>query len=138
MSTDIVEHMVDIVLRDSSLHSVSFMNIDLVQLGRHLAGKLKDNTTLSNLMVWDRSFCIEGAEAVVKALQENHTLRSLTLMPWYKQHIPHHILSSISGERIQWFIFLECKKITCSYVYCYSLPKSQFSLINVLSENILL
>ena len=110
MSTDIVEQMVDIVLRDSSLHSVSFMNIDLVRLGRHLAGKLKDNTTLSNLMVWDRSFCIEGAESVVKALQENHTLRSLTLMPWYKQHIPHHILSSISGERIQWFIFPECKK----------------------------
>ena len=110
MSTDIVEHMVDIVLQDSSLHSVSFMNIDLVRLGRHLAGKLKDNTTLSNLMVWDRSFCIEGAESVVKALQENHTLRSLTLMPWYKQHIPHHILSSISGERIQWFIFPECKK----------------------------
>ena len=110
MSTDIVEQMVDIVLSDSSLHSVSFMNIDLVRLGRHLAGKLKDNVTLSNLMVWDRSFCIEGAEAVVKALQENHTLRSLTLMPWYKQHIPQHILSSISGERIQWFIFPVCKK----------------------------
>ena len=109
-STDIVEHMVDIVLRDSSLHSLNFMNIDLAQVGRHLASKLKNNTTLLNLMVWDKSFCIEGAEAVVKALQENHTLRSLTLMPWYKQHIPHHILSSISGERIQWFIFPECKK----------------------------
>ena len=61
--------MVDIVLRDSSLHSLNFMNIDLAQVGRHLASKLKNNTTLLNLMVWDKSFCIEGAEAVVKAFK---------------------------------------------------------------------
>ena len=60
MSTDIIEELVSVVLIDSSLRTLSIMNINLALLATHLSMKLGENSTLLSLMLWDRSFCIEG------------------------------------------------------------------------------
>ena len=103
MSLTAKEKMVEVVLRDSNLHSLSIMNLDLAQSGGQLRRKLEENKTLHTLMLWDRSFCIEGCVEVVKALDINNTLQSLTLMPWYKFHIPESLFKDQS--RINWFYY---------------------------------
>ena len=103
MSLTAKEKMVEVVLRDSNLHSLSIMNLDLAQSGGQLRRKLEVNKTLHTLMLWDRSFCIEGCVEVVKALDTNSTLQSLTLMPWYKFHIPEDLFENQS--RINWFFY---------------------------------
>ena len=103
MSLTAKEAMVDVILCDSNLHSLSIMNLDLAQSGSHLRKKLGENGTLHTLMLWDRSFCIEGCVEVVRALETNHTLKSLTLMPWYKFHIPESLFEHES--RINWFFY---------------------------------
>ena len=111
MSPDIVEHMVDVVLADSSLENISFMNIDFPRLATHLAYRLKCNTTLKSVMLWDRSFCTSGAIEILNALSENETLCAVTLMPWYRGNIPSQVLSLPEVQsRIQWFIYPERKK----------------------------
>ena len=111
MPPSLVEKMVDIVLSNSSLESVSFMNIDFPRLALHLAKRLEDNTTLESIMLWDRSFCTDGALRLLCSLRTNKTLISMTLMPWYEKNIPEYILSdsSIKG-RVQWFIYPKRKK----------------------------
>ena len=103
MSLTAKEEMVEVVFRDSNLRSLSIMNLDLAQSGSHLRRKLEENKTLDRLMLWDRSFCIEGCVEVVRALETNHTLKSLTLMPWYKFHIPESLFENES--RINWFYY---------------------------------
>ena len=111
MTPDIVEHMVDVVLADSSLENISFMNIDFPRLAAHLAHRLKCNTTLKSVMLWDRSFCTSGAVEILNALSENETLGVVTLMPWYRGNIPSQVLSLPEVQnRIQWFIYPERKK----------------------------
>ena len=101
MSLAAKEEMVEVVLQDSNIRSLSIMNLDLAQSGSHLRRKLEENTTLERLMLWDRSFCIEGCVEVVKALEINCTLKYLTLMPWYQFHIPKSLFQHPS--RINWF-----------------------------------
>ena len=103
MSLTAKEEMVEVVLQDSNVRSISIMNLDLAQSGRQLRRKLEENTTLHKLMLWDRSFCIEGCVEVVRALEKNHTLQHLTLMPWYKFHIPESLFEHQS--RINWFLY---------------------------------
>ena len=103
MSLTAKEEMVEVILRDSNVSSISIMNLDLAQSGRQLRKKLEENTTLQKLMLWDRSFCIEGCVEVVRALETNHTLKYLTLMPWYKIHIPESLFQHES--RINWFFY---------------------------------
>ena len=103
MSMSAKEEMVEVILRDSNLRSLSIMNLDLAQFGSSLRKKLEMNKTLQKLMLWDRSFCIEGCIEVVRALEINCTLTSLTLMPWYKFHIPERLFEQQS--RINWFIY---------------------------------
>ena len=103
MSLTAKEEMVEVILRDSNLRSLSIMNLDLAQSGSHLRKKLEGNKTLDRLMLWDRSFCIEGCVEVVRALETNHTLKSLTLMPWYQFHIPESLFEHQS--RINWFYY---------------------------------
>ena len=67
------------------------MNLDLAQSGRQLRRKLEGNKTLHMLMLWDRSFCTDGCVDAVRALEMNRTLKYLTLMPWYKFHIPESL-----------------------------------------------
>ena len=111
MSPSHVEKVVDILLADSSLENISFMNIDFPRLATHLAKRLESNTTLESLMLWDRSFCTDGALKLISALETNTTLVSMTLMPWYKKNIPTHTLSHPAIQsRIQWFIYPERKK----------------------------
>ena len=111
MSPNHVELMVDVLLADSSLESISFMNIDFPRLATRLADRLQSNTTLKSVMLWDRSFCTDGALKLLGALEGNKTLCSMTLMPWYKKNIPSHILSLPAVQsRIQWFIYPERKK----------------------------
>ena len=106
-----VEMMVDVLLADSSLENISFMNIDFPRLATHLAERLESNTTLKSVMLWDRSFCTDGAIKLLSSLETNKTLASMTLMPWYKKNIPSHILSQPAIQsRIQWFIYPERKK----------------------------
>lgn len=109
MSTDIVEEMVNVVLVNSALTTLSIMNINLALLATHLSQKLKNNETLSSLMLWDRSFCIEGVEKVLTSLESNKTLKSVTLMPWYKEHIDIAALPLTVQERIKWFFYPEKK-----------------------------
>lgn len=111
MPPKLVEMMVDIVLADSSLENVSFMNIDFPRLATHLAKCLERNTTLESIMLWDRSFCTDGAVKLLCALGKNESLLSMTLMPWYKKNIPANILSQPAVEsRLQWFIYPERRK----------------------------
>lgn len=106
-----VETMVDVLLVDSSLENISFMNIDFPRLATHLAKCLERNTTLKSVMLWDRSFCTDGALKLLGSLKTNTTLVSMTLMPWYKKNIPSHILCRpFLKSRIQWFIYPELKK----------------------------
>lgn len=105
MTGTVVEEMVTVILRDSNLQNLSIMNLDLAQFGSHLGKKLEENKTLHTLMLWDRSFCIEGCVEVVRALERNSTLQSLTLMPWYQFHIP----DSLFNSRIKWFYYPEQK-----------------------------
>ena len=106
-----VEKMVDVLLADSSLENISFMNIDFPRLATHLANRLRSNTTLESIMLWDRSFCTDGALKIISSLETNTTLSSMTLMPWYKMNIPSHILSQPAVQsRLQWFIYPERKK----------------------------
>ena len=109
MSTDVVEEMVNVVLANSALTTLSIMNINLALLATKLSQKLKDNTTLSSLMLWDRSFCIEGVEKVLVALEHNTALKSVTLIPWYKQHIDVGAFPLATQERIKWFFYPEKK-----------------------------
>lgn len=110
MSPSRVELMVNVVLADSSLESISFMNIDFPRLATHLADRLKINKTLKMVMLWDRSFCRDGALKLMNALKENKTLSSMTLMPWYKKNISSHWLELPEiKNRIQWFIYPERK-----------------------------
>ena len=109
MSTDVVEEMVNVVLANSALATLSIMNINLALLATHLSHKLKDNTTLSSLMMWDRSFCIEGVEKVLVSLESNKTLETITLMPWYKEHIAITSFPLATQERIKWFFYPEKK-----------------------------
>ena len=109
MSTDVVEEMVNVVLADSTLTTLSIMNINLALLATKLSQKLKDNATLLSLMLWDRSFCIEGVEKVLVSLEFNTTLKSITLMPWYKQHIDVGAFQLATQERIKWFFYPEKK-----------------------------
>lgn len=109
MSTDVVEEMVNVVLANSALTTLSIMNINLALLATHLSQKLKDNTTLTSLMLWDRSFCIEGVERVLLSLESNITLKSVTLMPWYKHHINIAAFPLTTQERIKWFFYPEKK-----------------------------
>jgi len=110
MSTDVVEEMVNVILANSTLTTLSIMNINLALLATHLSQKLKDNKTLSSLMLWDRSFCIEGVEKVLVSLESNLTLNSVTLMPWYKEHINIAAYPLTTQERIKWFFYPEKKK----------------------------
>lgn len=111
MPPDRVETMVDALLVDSNLENISFMNIDFPRLATHLAKCLERNTTLKSVMLWDRSFCTDGALKLLGSLKTNTTLLSMTLMPWYKKNIPSHILCQPFLEgRIQWFIYPEMKK----------------------------
>ena len=111
MPPSLVEKMVDVVLADSSLENISFMNIDFPRLATHLAKQLRINKTLESVMLWDRSFCTDGAIKLLTSLLTNTTLTSMTLMPWYKDHIPTHILSQPAVQsRIQWFIYPQRKK----------------------------
>ena len=71
--------MVNVVLADSALTTLSIMNINLALLATKLSQKLKGNTTLLSLMLWDRSFCIEGVKKVLVSLEFNTTLKSITL-----------------------------------------------------------
>ena len=103
MSLTAKEEMIEVVLRDSSLRSISIMNLDLAQSGSHLRRKLEENKKLDKLMLWDRSFCIEGCVEVVRALETNDALESLTLMPWYKVHIPENLFER-HKKRIDWFL----------------------------------
>lgn len=109
MSTDVVEEMVNVVLTNSALTTLSIMNINLALLATHLSQKLKQNTTLSSLMLWDRSFCIEGVERVLVSLESNKALKSITLMPWYKEHIDIATFPLTTQERIKWFFYPEKK-----------------------------
>ena len=109
MSTDVVEEMVNVVLTNSALTTLSIMNINLALLATHLSQKLKENTTLSSLMLWDRSFCIEGVERVLVSLESNKALKSITLMPWYKEHIDIATFPLTTQERIKWFFYPEKK-----------------------------
>ena len=111
MPPSLVEKMVDVVLSQSCLESISFMNIDLPRLATHLAKRLENNTTLESIMLWDRSFCTDGALKLLQCLKTNKTLVSMTLMPWYEKNIPEHVLShpSIKG-RVQWFIYPKRKR----------------------------
>ena len=111
MPPNLVEKMVDVVLADSSLENISFMNIDFPRLATHLANHLRSNATLESIMLWDRSFCTDGALKLISSLETNTTLISMTLMPWYKKNIPSHILSQPAVQsRIQWFIYPVRKK----------------------------
>ena len=109
MSVDIVESLVNVILQDSSLRTLSIMNIDLVCLARHLSQVLKKNSTLSKLMLWDCSYCIDGCITVVRALETNSSLRSLVLAPWYKLQIPPSVFSAIAFSRIDWFFYPQNK-----------------------------
>ena len=109
MSTNVVEEMVNVVLADSALATLSIMNINLALLATHLSHKLRDNTRLSSLMLWDRSFCIEGVEKVLVSLEYNKTLETVTLMPWYKGHIDITAFPLTTQERIKWFFYPEKK-----------------------------
>lgn len=112
MQPSLVEKMVDVVLgQHSCLESISFMNIDFPRLATHLARRLAVNTTLESIMFWDRSFCTDGAVELLRSLESNRKLLSMTLMPWYKKNIPEHILSHPSiKSRVQWFIYPTRKK----------------------------
>ena len=110
MAVTVVEKMVNVVLRDSDLQNLSIMNLDLARFGSHLGKKLEENKTLHTLMLWDRSFCIEGCVEVVRALERNCTLKSLTLMPWYRFHVPDSLFKSDSHSRIKWFYYPEQKQ----------------------------
>ena len=111
MPPSLVEKMVDVILSNSCLKSISFMNIDFPRLATHLASRLKANTTLESIMLWDRSFCTDGALRLLRCLETNKTLASMTLMPWYEKNIPEHILARPSvGGRVQWFIYPKRKK----------------------------
>ena len=107
MSTDVVEEMVNVVLANSALATLSIMNINLALLATHLSQKLKENMTLCSLMLWDRSFCIEGVENVLTSLESNQTLDSITLMPWYKGHIDIAAFPVTTQARIKWFFYPE-------------------------------
>ena len=110
MTVTVVEEMVNVILRNSNLHNLSIMNLDLAQFGSQLGKQLQENKTLRTLMLWDRSFCIEGCVEVVRALKENNTLLSLTLMPWYRFHIPNSLFKSVHESRIKWFYYPEQKQ----------------------------
>jgi len=110
MSTDVVEELVSVVLVNSGLKTLSIMNINLALLASHLSLKLGENLTLLNLMLWDRSFCIEGVEKILFSLDGNQSLQSITLMPWYKEHIDITVFSLSTQERIKWFFYPEKKK----------------------------
>ena len=111
MPPSLVEKMVDVLLSSSCLESISFMNIDLPRLATHLAKRLQSNITLESIMLWDRSFCTDGALKLLHSLKTNKTLVSMTLMPWYQKNIPEHILSHPSiKDRVQWFIYPKRKK----------------------------
>ena len=111
MPPSLVEKMVNVVLSQSCLESASFMNIDFPRLATHLAKRLEENTTLESIMLWDRSFCTDGALRLLRSLETNKTLVSMTLMPWYEKNIAEQVLShpSIKG-RVQWFIYPKRKK----------------------------
>ena len=109
MSVDIVESLVNVILQDSCLRTLSIMNIDLVCLAKHLSEDLKRNNTLSMLMLWDCSYCIDGCITVARALETNSSLQSLTLMPWYKHQIPSSIFSAMDSSRISWFFYPQNK-----------------------------
>ena len=104
MHIRVVEKMLKVLLADSQLKNLSIMNLDLALFGAQLGKKLEENKTLDTLNLWDRSFCIEGCIEVVRALEKNHSLKFLTLMPWYKFHIPKTLFIS-SNNRINWFIY---------------------------------
>ena len=103
MLTSVVEKMLNVILVDSRLRNLSIMNLDLDEFAVQLRETLERNTTLDTLMLWDRSFCIEGCIEVVKALEKNQKLKSLTLMPWYKLHIPESLFKD--NNRINWFYY---------------------------------
>ena len=107
MTVTVVEEMVNVILQNSNLHNLSIMNLDLAQFGSHLGKRLQENKTLWTLMLWDRSFCIEGCVEVVRALKKNDTLHSLTLIPWYRFHIPDSMFKSVRQGRIKWFYYPE-------------------------------
>ena len=105
MHIRVVEKLLNVVLVDSQLRTISIMNLDLALFGAQLRRNLEENTTLLTLMLWDRSFCIEGCIEVVRALEKNQALKSLTLMPWYKFHIPETLFELESNNRINWFYY---------------------------------
>ena len=110
MSTDIVEQLVDVILANSSLKILNIMSVNLALLATHMSTKLRENLTLSSLMLWDRSFCIEGVEKILFSLKDNSTLESITLMPWYKEHINIAAFPPATQKRIKWFVYPEKKK----------------------------